>query len=103
MRFQVEYGQYSITLEGNGKDKCYEAFDVIPRAGYKDTDVKLSVIKPELLDYDQGTCNDIIIKVGPRQVFVCLFVHFHSEIILRTFPEPLDSNQLLFLSDPLCQ
>jgi hypothetical protein len=72
----VDYGYYSITLEGNGKDECYKAFDVIPRAGYNTTDVKLSVIDPALLDYDKGNCKDIIVKVGTRHVFI----HFDSEI-----------------------
>jgi hypothetical protein len=63
MCFQVEYGQYFITLEGNGADNCYTAFGVIPGAGYRTTDVKLSVIDPGLLDYDRGSCKDIIIKV----------------------------------------
>ena len=60
---QLDYGQFYITVEGNGSDTCYEAFDVIPNAGYRDTEVKLSVINPEKLDYDEGSCNDIIVKV----------------------------------------
>jgi hypothetical protein len=60
---QLDYGQFYLTLDGNGDDECYKAFDVIPRAGYRYTDVKLSVINPKTLDYDNGTCNDIIVKV----------------------------------------
>jgi hypothetical protein len=68
---QVEYGQFYITLEGTGTDEyCYEAFDVIPREGYRATDVKLSVINPGRLDYDNGTCNDVTIKVCLRHIFL---------------------------------
>jgi hypothetical protein len=65
----LDYGQFSITLEGNEADGCYEAFDVIPRAGYRNTDVKISVIDPGRLDYDEGKCKNVIMKVGPDHVF----------------------------------
>lgn len=68
-RDSVEYGQFYITLEGTGTDDyCYEAFDVIPREGYRATDVKLSVINPGRLDYDSGTCNDITIKIKATEI-----------------------------------
>jgi hypothetical protein len=60
---QLDYGQFDITLEGTGSDDCYTAFDVIPRAGYRKSEVKLSVIDPQKLDYDEGSCNDITVKV----------------------------------------
>jgi hypothetical protein len=60
---QLDYGQFYLTVEGNGLDECYKAFDVIPSAGYRYTEVKLSVIDPKTLDYDEGSCNDIIVKV----------------------------------------
>jgi len=60
---QGDYGQFSLTLEGDGSDDCYTAFDVIPRAGYRNADVKLSVIDSKKLDYDKGPCKDTIVKV----------------------------------------
>jgi hypothetical protein len=68
---QLDYGQFYLTLKGNGGDECYKAFDVIPRAGYRNTDVKLSVIDPKTLDYDEGSCNDIIVKVMPTNNHFC--------------------------------
>ncbi|PNF25389.1 hypothetical protein B7P43_G09776 [Cryptotermes secundus] len=68
-RDSVEYGQFYITLEGTGTDEfCYEAFDVIPREGYRATDVKLSVINPERLDYDKGNCNDITLRIKATEI-----------------------------------
>jgi hypothetical protein len=58
-----DYGQFSLTLEGDGSDDCYTAFDVIPRAGYRNADVKLSVIDSKKLDYDKGPCKDTIVKI----------------------------------------
>jgi hypothetical protein len=43
---------------------------VIPKEGYRTTDVKLSVIDPGRLDYDNGTCNDIQFRVCSRHVFL---------------------------------
>jgi hypothetical protein len=60
---QLDYGQFNIAVEGKELDTCSKAFDVIPKSGYRNTDVRLSVIEPELLDYENGTCNDIILKV----------------------------------------
>jgi hypothetical protein len=70
---QLDFGQFTISLEGDGSDSCYEAFDVIPRAGYRNTDVKLSVIHPKTLDYDEGSCNDIIVKVRRSHEFYFSF------------------------------
>ena len=76
---QLDYGQFIISLEGNGSDNCYEAFDVIPRAGYRKTDVRLSVIAPDTLDYDEGSCNDIIVKVRRRRDFLSVFLGYLME------------------------
>jgi hypothetical protein len=63
-------------VKGSGADECYNAFDVIPRAGYRKTEVRLSVIDPDTLDYDKGTCNDIIVKVRWRSDIVISFYEF---------------------------
>lgn len=70
-RFQVEYGQFVITLVGDESNDCHKAFDVIPNAGYRTTIVKISVVDPARLNYDEGTCNDVILKVTvPCHCFV---------------------------------
>ena len=70
---QLDYGQFYLTLEGSGSDECYTAFDVIPKEGYRHTDVKLLVIDPKMLDYDEGSCNDIIVKVRQSYDLFCRF------------------------------
>ena len=60
---QLDYGQFTLTVEGDDSYECYKAFDVIPRAAYRYTEVKLLVINPDILDYDAFRCNDIIVKV----------------------------------------
>jgi hypothetical protein len=70
---QLDFGQFYLTLGGDGSDDCYTAFDVIPRAGYRDADVKLSVINPKKLDYDEGSCNNIIVKVRRSYDLFCRF------------------------------
>jgi hypothetical protein len=65
-------------VEGSGTDECYKAFDVIPRAGYRQADVKLSVIDPKTLDYDEGSCNDIIMKVKGSYDLFCRFSGIRS-------------------------
>ena len=60
---QLDYGQFYLSAEVDGSDKCSRAFEVIPGAGYRNAEVKLSVIDPAALDYDEGSCNDIIVKV----------------------------------------
>lgn len=67
-RDAMDFGQFNLIVEGNGLDECYKAFDVIPRAGYRKTEVKLSVINPKTLDYDEGSCNDIIVKIIAAEV-----------------------------------
>ena len=76
---QLDFGQFYLTVEGNGSDDCYTAFIVIPGAGYRNTDVKLSVIDPKMLDYDNGTCNDIIVKVRQSYDLFCRFSGIRME------------------------
>jgi hypothetical protein len=65
------YREFYLTLEGIGSDECYKAFDVCPRTVFGKTDVKLIVIAAKDLDYDEGSCNDIIVKVRrSRNLFV---------------------------------
>ena len=70
---QLDFGQFYLTVEGGGSDECYKAFDVIPKAGYRNTDVKLSVINSTMLDYDEGSCNNITVKVRQSYDLFCRF------------------------------
>jgi hypothetical protein len=74
---QLDYGQFSLTVEGSGTDECYRSFDVIPRAGYRSAEVRLSVIDPRNLDYDNGSCNNIKLKVCQVMTSFCLFSGIH--------------------------
>ena len=70
---QLDFGQFNLIVEGNDSDECYKAFVVFPSAGYRNTEVKLSVIDATKLDYDNGTCNDIIVKVMQTNHLFCSF------------------------------
>ena len=76
---QLDYGQFYLTVEGNDPNECYKAFDVIPKAGYRNTDVKLLVIAPNTLDYDEGKCNDILLKVRRRNDLFVVFLGYVME------------------------
>jgi hypothetical protein len=86
-------------LEGKGSDVCYEAFDVIPREGYRTTDVKISVINPGLLDYDRGSCNDITFRVSLRCVHLPsvggkeTFSRIHSNLSVGFFVTINETNK----------
>ncbi|XP_021930459.1 protocadherin Fat 4-like isoform X2 [Zootermopsis nevadensis] len=68
-RDSVEYGQFVITLVGDESNDCHKAFDVIPNAGYRTTIVKISVVDPARLNYDEGTCNDVILKIKASELY----------------------------------
>jgi len=67
-RDALDYGQFTLTVEGDDSYECYKAFDVIPRAAYRYTEVKLLVINPDILDYDAFRCNDIIVKIKAIEI-----------------------------------
>lgn len=64
----LDYGQFYLTVEGNDPAECYKAFDVIPSAGYRNANVKLSVIDSTKLDYDEGSCNDITVTIKATEI-----------------------------------
>jgi len=64
----LDFGQFNLIVEGNDLYECYKAFVVFPSAGYRNTEVKLSVIDATKLDYDNGTCNNITVKIIAAEV-----------------------------------
>jgi hypothetical protein len=82
---QLDYGQFDIILEGDGSDTCYQAFDVIPKMGYRKSEVKLSVTDPKTLDYDEGSCNEVIVKVRRSHDFYFSFSGLRYETKAKNF------------------
>ena len=65
MFLQGDFGTFSIDVDGAGE--CYKAFNVIPSGGYRSTEVKLTVVDQELLDYENPACRvfDLEVNISP--------------------------------------
>ncbi|XP_069668752.1 cadherin-AgCad1-like [Periplaneta americana] len=64
------FGQYDIELKDDGTKDCASAFILIPTAGYGTTPVSISVNNPSKLDYEEGSCNVMELRLIATEMAV---------------------------------